>query len=517
MTAFLRRKTKENAMPINKEQNVPITMPNSVEAEQSILCCILRDEAYQAEIIAKLKEQDFYQSNHATIFNAMREISSATHRVGDENVANTVNITSVIDALRRSGKLSEVGDIDYIMRLNDFLPGTANFEEYLSIVIRASKMRSLIRICSEVTQRARSTESAESAINYAEEKIFELSQGDVGGGLVSLSEQTGKALWEINERFKNPGRFRGIETGFKRFDRLTNGLHGGELIVLAARPGVGKSALAMNIVENVAKHGKTVAVFSLEMSNQQLIERLLSSMSTVPLEFIKSGELPGGVSDLAKLRVAQETICSKMCLYGNDYTSITAAEITSQCRRLKMQKGLDMIVIDYIQLMNGGDSRRHEVNRQQEVADISRALKVLAKELNVPVIALSQLKRDAEIRNIKGKESGGSEPVLSDLRESGAIEQDADIVLFIHKETDSQGSDKYSLVIAKHRNGKQGTIPIFWLGNIVRFVDEDYLHQHGIRIAPTDKQQEQPAPDAEPEFAESGDEGAFIKNDEGED
>ena len=502
-------------MPAKKEEKITaITMPNSVEAEQSILCCILRDAAFQAEIIAALSPEDFYQRNHAIIFSAMKEISSYTHKSGDENVADTVNIASVIDYLRRSGDLDKVGDVEYITRLNDFLPGTANYGEYLAIVLRASKMRQLIRICSEVTQKAYSLASAEDAITFAEEEIFKLSQGGSNGGLVSLSEDTAKALWEINQRFVDPDKFRGISTGFTRFDRMTNGLHGGELIVLAARPGVGKSALAMNIVEHVAKTGKTVAVFSLEMSNQQLIERLLSSMSTVPLEYIKSGNLPGGTGDLAKLRLAQETICSSMRLYGNDYANIKPSEIASQCRRLKAQHGLDLVVIDYIQLMSGSDGARNE-GRQQEVASISRALKLLAKELNIPVIALSQLKRDAEIRNIKGKEGGGSEPVLSDLRESGAIEQDADIVLFIHKDTNTQGGEpKFSLIIAKHRNGETGSINLRWLGKTVRFADEDYIAMHGNIIPAAQTQSEQQPP--ETEFApveytgESAEEGAFI-------
>ena len=472
-------------MPAKKEQvAATVTMPNSVEAEQSILCCILRDEAFQSEIIASLKPEDFYQNNHSVIFDAMREINAETHRSGEEQRTNTVNIASVIDHLRRNGKLASVGDIDYITRLNDFLPGTANYDEYLSIVIRASKMRQLIRICSEVTTKARSAGSAEDAITFAESEIFKLSQGGATGGLVSLADETSKTLWEINERFLNPGKYRGIQTGIRRLDRITNGLHGGELIVLAARPGVGKSALSMNIVEHVAKQGKTVAVFSLEMSKQQIIERLLSAMSTVPLEYIKSGQLPGGASDLTKLRVAQETICSSMRLYGNDYSSITPPEIASQCRRLKSQQGLDLIVIDYLQLMSNGGRGRND-GRQQEVADISRALKQLAMELNVPIIALSQLKRDAETRNLKGKDgsTGGGEPVLSDIRESGAIEQDADIVMFIHKESDGGGNTKFSLIIAKHRNGETGSIPIYWLGKIVRFVDEEYLMQHGIRVS----------------------------------
>lgn len=251
-------------------------------------------------------------------------------------------------------------------------------------------------------KKAYSAATAEEAISYAEEAIFNLSQRGSNGGLVLLAEETARTLYKISQRFVNPDQFRGIETGFRQFDRLTNGLHGGELIVLAARPGVGKSALSMNIVENVAKKGKTVAVFSLEMSNEQLVERLLSSMSTVPLEFIKNGQLPQGETDLSRLRMAQDTISSSMQLYGNDYANIHPSEITSQCRRLKAQHGLDLVVIDYIQLMTS-DIAGKNTSRQEEVQNITRSLKLMAKELDVPVIALSQLKRDAEIRNIKGE------------------------------------------------------------------------------------------------------------------
>lgn len=474
-----------------KDQNIAYTaLPNSVEAEQNVLCCIMRNSELQLEIIAQLNADDFYQPNHAIIFEAMKDISRGYHKVGEENVADTVNFTTVVDSLRRSGNLAKAGDIDYIVRLNDLLPGTANYSEYVSIVKRASTMRKLIEICGNVTKKAYSAATAEEAISYAEEAIFNLSQRGSNGGLVLLAEETARTLYKISQRFVNPDQFRGIETGFRQFDRLTNGLHGGELIVLAARPGVGKSALSMNIVENVAKKGKTVAVFSLEMSNEQLVERLLSSMSTVPLEFIKNGQLPQGETDLSRLRMAQDLISSSMQLYGNDYANIHPSEITSQCRRLKAQHGLDLVVIDYIQLMTS-DIAGKNTSRQEEVQNITRSLKLMAKELDVPVIALSQLKRDAEIRNIKG-EKGASEPVLSDLRESGAIEQDADIVLFIHRDSNSQtGTANYSLIVAKHRNGETATIPLYWLGKIVRFVDQDYLSQHNIQPPQSFVQQQQ--------------------------
>ncbi len=475
--------TSKPTASTSKVVNLP-TMPNSVEAEQNILFCIMRNPAMQLEIISKLTEDDFYQQSHAVIFAAMKEISRRSHKVGEDNQANTVNFTTVVDCLRRQGKLTQVGDIDYILKLNELLPSAAKYDEYISIVKRASVMRKLISICGEVTKRAYSADSAEDVITYAEEEIFSLSQRDANSGLVSFADETARAMIKINDRFVNPDASRGIMTGFRRFDNMTNGLHGGELIVLAARPGVGKSTMAMNIVENVAKQGKTVAVYSLEMSNQQIVERLLSSMSTVPLKFIKNGQLPNAESDIARLRIAQDIICSSMQLYGNDYANIRPSEISSQCRRLKAQHGLDLIVIDYIQLMNS-DAKDSNQGRQQEVAAITRALKLIAKELNVPVIALSQLKREAEIRNIKGdKGAGSSEPVLSDLRESGAIEQDADIVLFIHKEQDATtGADKHSLIVAKHRNGELGTIPISMIGAIVRFVDEYYEYQRNVETA----------------------------------
>ena len=467
-------------------------LPNSVEAEKNLLCCIMRNTAMQMEIVESLEPSDFYQPNHAIIFQAMKSISKGRHKQGDEYVQDTINFTTLVDSLRRSDNLGKVGDIDYILHLNDMLPGTANFDEYLAIVKRASTMRKLIDVCERVKDKAYRYDSEEDALGYAETQIFGLSQRGKNEGLVDLSDVTAQTMVKISNRYTNPEQFKGLPTGFKQFDRLTNGLHGGELIVLAARPGVGKSALAMNIVENVAKQGKTVAVFSLEMSNEQLIERMLSGMSTVPLEYIKSGQFPNRDADLDKLRMAQEVMSAKMRIFGNDFASIRPSEIASQCRRQKASGGLDLVVIDYIQLMMSDTKRSYMgSSRQEEVANITRSLKLMAKELNVPVIALSQLKRDAEIRNIKGEKGGSSEPVLSDLRESGAIEQDADIVLFIHKDTNAtSGEVSYSLVVAKHRNGETASIPLRWWGKIVRFVDDDYIGGSAQSVAVPVKQQD---------------------------
>ena len=494
-----------------RKVDVPTVLPNSVEAEQDILFCILRNQAIQLEILSKLVAEDFYQTNHAIIFDAMQEIAGSSHISGKEESLSSINFATVVDCLRRNGKLAQVGDIDYILYLNELLPSAANYDEYLSIVKRASVMRKLINLCGEIQKRAYKSSNVEEVLSFAEEELFRLAQYDSNNGFVSYADIAARTMIRINERYVNPESSKGILTGFKRFDKMTNGLHGGELIVLAARPGVGKSTLAMNIAENVAKQSKTVAIYSLEMSNDQIVERLLSSMSGVPLQYIKNGQLPCGESDFTKLRNAQDTISTAMNLFGNDYANIRPSEISSQCRRLKAQHGLDLIVVDYIQLMNS-DSKNANQGRQNEVASITRALKLIAKELNVPVIALSQLKRDAEIRNIKGEKAGGGEPVLSDLRESGAIEQDADIVLFIHREQDAQtGSANHKLIIAKHRNGELGDIPVYMLGKIVRFVDDDYITRYNVKA----EQEETAKPQYDGQdavFGGENTEGEFIVN-----
>lgn len=441
------------------------TMPNSVEAEQQLLCSIMRNNSMQLEIVSNLVKDDFYQEGHKHIFEAMKDISLAN---------KTIDYATVIDALRRNGKLAQVGDVDYITKLWDILPSTARYGEYLDIVKRASVMRRLIDICGEVTKKAYADQSTSEVIAYAEERLFELSQKGTNNGLMDLRSVASKTLSDINARYNDPTIFKGIPTGFRMLDTLTNGMHGGELIVIAARPGIGKSALAMNIAENVSKTGRVVAVFSLEMGNQQLLERMMASMAHVELSGIKSGMLKGGQNDLVKLRNAYDMIVTKMHLYGNDSANIRPAEIRSQCRRLKQQHGLDLVIIDYIGLMRGDvEENGRSESRQNEVASITRGLKIMAKELDVPVIALSQLKRDAEIRNIGNKGDKTSiEPELSDLRESGAIEQDADIVMFIHREKQEGQEDKYKLLVKKHRNGSTADIDLLWIGSHVRFLDK---------------------------------------------
>ncbi len=457
-------------MPDKKDNKTSVTnivtLPNSVEAEQRLLCCILRNSSKQSDMSTMLQSEDFYQPNHQLIFATIYDIISSNR---------VANYTSLIDALQRSGKLTAVGDIEYIDTLVNLLPSHAMWQQYMDIVKRDSIMRRIIAICGDVSKQAFTQSSYEDVIASAEKQLFELSKYGTRGGLRSLAEVASDTLNDIQQRFLDPSSIKGIATGYKRLDDLTNGLHGGELIVVAARPGIGKSTFAMNLAENVAKNGKSIAIFSLEMTNKQQVERLLSSMSGVPLEQIKSGNLANRDIDLTRIHDAYARMASTMIMYGNDTANVRPSEIVSQCRRHAKEHGLDLVIIDYIGLMQGDSTGRSE-NRQNEVASITKALKNMAKELDVPVIALSQLKREAESRNVGNKEGGAStEPVLSDLRESGAIEQDADIVMFIHRDTVNADTNKVDLLVRKHRNGATGTIPLIWIAQRVKFVDEYML------------------------------------------
>ncbi len=454
-------------MPDKRDNRISTTatvsLPNSIEAEQRLLCCMLRNSSKQGDMASMLVADDFYQINHQQIFAVMTQILASNQ---------VVNYTSVADALRRSGKLASTGDIEYLDMLTNLLPSHALWQQYMDIVKRDATMRRIIEICGEVTKQAYSQANHEDVIAYAEMELFQLAKNGTRGGLTSLTEVAAETLREIQARYLDPSSIKGVPTGFRRLDDLTNGLHGGELIVVAARPGVGKSTIAMNMAENIAKQGKSIAIFSLEMTNKQLVERLLSSMSGVPLEQIKSGRLTHRDVDLNRIHDAYTLMAQTMNMYGNDTANVRPSEIVSQCRRLAKQQGLDLVIIDYIGLMQGDSTGRAE-NRQNEVATITKALKNMAKELDVPVIALSQLKREAESRNVGKKEAGETtEPVLSDLRESGAIEQDADIVMFIHRDTVGGDDSKVSLLVRKHRNGATADIPLIWIASRVKFVDE---------------------------------------------
>ena len=437
-------------------------LPNNLEAEQALLGCLLIDNEIQTDILDKLTEDDFYQESHKLIIRAMRTVF---------NARKPVDIVTLADELDNNKELEKAGGLSYITDLATIMPSTANFRSYLEIVKRDSIHRRLIRASNKIIETSLEGSDADKSVAYAEQLVFDISKKLDTSALVDMREDDSydRVLNKFEVISTDKNALRGVNTGFTRLDKITNGLQKSDFIVLAARPGVGKTTIGMNIIEHAALvDGRVCAVFSLEMPRIQLAQRLLCSYARVSMSKALAGEL--SQNDWKKLWKASAEL-KKAKIYIDDSSKITPAEILSKCRRLKARKeGLDIIMIDYIQLMGSGEKRTEE-NRQQEIANITRNLKIMAKELNVPVLALSQLRR------ISSKE----EPQLSDLRESGAIEQDADMVMFIHRpevgaspEEIKSGKivkDAAELIIAKHRNGELGRVKLRFKGDQVRYVN----------------------------------------------
>ncbi len=441
------------------------SMPYNRDAEMALLGCFLMDNDIVSELVEKLSEDDFYIESHKVIIRAMRKVFAARM---------PVDLVTVSDFLDSEGNLEKAGGISYLTDLSQITPSAANYKSYYDIVIRDSINRKLIRAARRIIENSTASTDEKGSLSFAEKLVYDISRETEDSALVGMEE--GDIIGEVLHKFEmlqtDPDSFRGVPTGFKHLDRMTNGLQPGALIVLAARPGMGKTSLAMNLVENAAlRNGKTCAVFSLEMPRREIVQRLVCSYANVSMANALSGKL--SAKEWKKLMVAADKL-KKSNIYIDDSSRVTPAEIISKCRRLKSTTGsLDMVMIDYIQLMSSGDSRMAGAeNRQQEVASITRDLKIMAKELSVPVIALSQLRR------IQSKE-----PTLSDLRESGAIEQDADIVMFINRPEATATREEIDagkvikgaaeLIIAKHRSGEQGRVSLKFIGECTKFVDVD--------------------------------------------
>ena len=475
-------------------------MPHSIDAESALLGCLIIDNELQGDIIESLTEEDFYLEAHKYIVNGMRRVFADK---------KPVDIVTLSDELEKAGELERAGGIAYITEIAQATPSSANYKYYLDIVKRDSMNRKLIRASRRIIENSMKGEEVRDALDFAEKQIYDLSKQTENSSLKGMAEGdiVGEVIRKFEEIEKDKTILRGVETGFRQLDRLTNGLQKSDLIILAARPGMGKTSFAMNIVEHAAlQKGKICAVFSLEMPRVQIVQRLLCSYAGVSMEKALSGNLEGEKNAWKKLFLAADRL-SKSKIYIDDTSRIMPAEMLSKCRRLSAQAGgLDLVMIDYIQLMgsiSGGGSS--EMNRQQEIAGISRDLKLMAKELNVPVIALSQLRR------IQTKE-----PQLSDLRESGAIEQDADIVMFINRPEATATAEELAsgkivkgaaeLVIAKHRNGSQGRLQLRFIGEQTKLVDVDAQNRDDeppVRAvdpadyddAPSDGGEELPPPD----------------------
>ncbi len=440
-------------------------MPHNRDAEMALLGCLLIDNDIASELIEKLTDDDFYQESHKFIILAMQSVF---------NSRKPIDLVTVSDQLDSESNLEKAGGIAYLTELAEITPSAANYKSYYDIVTRDSVNRRLIRASRKIIEECMKSGDGQASISFAEKSVYDISKQADRSSLAGMAE--GDIVQQVLEKFEllqsDPNAFRGIETGFKRFDKMTNGLQPSDLIVLAARPGMGKTSLAMNLVEHAAMNkGKVCAVFSLEMPRIQIVQRLLCSYANVSMAKALRGQL--SANEWKKLMLASDKL-KKSKIFIDDSSRVTPAEILSKCRRLKTTAGgVDLIMIDYIQLMSGGSSTvAGSENRQQEIASITRDLKIMAKELNVPVIALSQLKR------IQSKE-----PQLSDLRESGAIEQDADIVMFINRpeaiatkeelESGKIVKGATDLIIAKHRNGEQGRVELRFIGESTKFVDVD--------------------------------------------
>ena len=428
--------------------------PHDIEAEQAVIGSMLTDKDAVLDAVEILKPDDFYRQDNKTIYEAILNLYGK---------AEAIDIITVKAELVALGKFESVGGLEYIASLPDKVPTTANVDKYIRIVQEKSILRSLIKASNEIIDLGYSeTEEVNSIMEMAEKRIFEISQGKNQKGYSEIKDILVETFSEIEKKYNQKEPITGIPTGFADLDYKTAGLHNSDLILIAARPAMGKSAFALNIATNAAMHAKTpVVVFNLEMSKSQLVNRILCSEAMVDSNKVRTGKIEE--DDWIKLATALGPL-SEAPIYIDDTPGITITEIRARCRKLKMEKNIGLVVIDYLQLIQGSGKRNS--SREQEISEISRSLKILAKELDIPVIALSQLSRAAEQRT-------DHRPMLSDLRESGAIEQDADIVMFIYRDDyynpDSDKKNIAEITIAKHRSGSTGPIELWWMGDYTKF------------------------------------------------
>ena len=431
--------------------------PNDVEAEQAVIGSMLTDRDAVISAIEVLKEEDFYREDNKTIYEAILNLY---------NRSEPIDIITLKAELTSMGMFDKIGGLEYIVGLPEKVPTTANVEKYISIVKEKSELRRLIKAANEIIEQGYDpTENIDDIMNSAEKKIFNIMQDKDQKSYSPIKDVLIDAFTELEQLYNQKQHITGVPTGFIDLDYKTAGLHNSDLILIAARPAMGKSAFALNIATNAALKAKVPAVlFSLEMSKEQMVNRILCSEAMVDSNKVRTGKIDD--DDWIKLADTMGDL-SEAPIYIDDTPGISINEIRAKCRKLKLEKNIGLVVIDYLQLVQGS-SKRAQGSREQEISEISRSLKILAKEINVPVIALSQLSRAPEQRP-------DHRPMLSDLRESGAIEQDADIVMFLYrdeyykKDTDKPGVAE--VIIAKQRNGPVGTVELAWIGDKQRFAN----------------------------------------------
>lgn len=428
--------------------------PNDITAEQAVLGSMLVDKDAVIAAIETLKPEDFYREDNKEIYSAMYELY---------NNGKHIDMITVKDELVLRGSLEKIGNLEYLSTLIDSVPTTSNIESYVKIVEEKSTIRNLIKAANDILKMSYSgTEEVDSIIEQAEKEIFDVLQNRNSRGYASLKEILITAFDNIEKLYQSKGKISGIESGFIDLDGKISGLNPSDLIIIAARPAMGKSAFVLNIASYVAMHKTPVMVFSLEMSKEQLVNRVLCSESEVDSMKLRNADLSS--EDWLKLGEASSKL-AEVPLYIDDTPGLSSAELRAKCRKAKLEKNIGLVIIDYLQLM---ESKNKSSSRQQEISEISRSLKILAKELSIPVIALSQLSRATESRT-------DHRPMLSDLRESGAIEQDADIVMFIHREDyynqDTEKKNIAEVIISKNRSGSTGTVELAWLGQYTKFAN----------------------------------------------
>ena len=430
--------------------------PHDLEAEQAVLGSMLTDKDAVISSIEVLRPSSFYREDNRLIYEAILNLY---------NNSEPIDIITLKAELESTGKFEQIGGLEYLASLPDKVPTTANVQKYINIVEEKGILRNLIKTANEIIELGYDpTEDVEDIMDNAEKKIFNIMQNKNQRGYTPIKDVLVESFNQLEELYNRKQHITGVPTGFSELDYKTAGFHGSDLILIAARPAMGKSAFALNIATNAAtKANVPVAIFSLEMSKEQMVNRMLCSEAMVDSNKVRTGKLEE--DDWIKLA---ETIgpLSEAEIYIDDTPGISVMEIRAKCRKLKLEKNIGMVVIDYLQLVQASSKRFG--SREQEISEISRSLKILAKELNVPVIALSQLSRAVEQRP-------DHRPMLSDLRESGAIEQDADIVMFLYRDDyyneESEKKDIAEVIIAKHRAGSTGTVELLWLGSYTKFVN----------------------------------------------
>jgi len=436
-------------------------LPQSVEAEQSVIGSMIIDKTAIAKVLEGLEEEDFYRDGHKVIYKTILEMFR-------NDIA--IDLLTLLEYLKSTDMLERAGGVTYITELSSSVPTTANLSAYIKIVSDKSTLRKLIKASTAIIEESYNNQSqVENVIDVAEKKIFNIAEKRTSKDFEPLSDVLERGFAQIEKLFNNKGETTGVSSGFTDLDAKTSGFQSGDMILIAARPSMGKTTFALNIAEHAAlRDHRSVVIFSLEMSKEQLAYKLLCSEANVDMLKLRTGTLED--KDWENIAMAAGPL-SKAKIYIDDSAGVTVMEMRSKCRRLKIEYGIDLIVIDYLQLMSGGSGSD---NRQQEVSEISRSIKALAKEMECPVIALSQLSRAPEQR-------ADHRPMLSDLRESGSIEQDADIVMFLYRDEyyNKETEDKNigECIIAKQRNGPVGTAKLAWLGQFSKFGNLDVIHR----------------------------------------